>query len=90
MALSRLGLIRVASASLNRPSAAPFHALGADRILIWCPSNRAHTTAKAKKVWVRIGYGCDIWTECNKIFCFGGSDGKESTGNAGDPGSLPG
>ena len=56
MVLSGLGLIRVASASLNHPSTAPFHALDADRLLIWCPSNRADITAEAKKVQVRIRY----------------------------------
>ena len=48
MVLSGLGLISVASASLNHPSTASFHALDADRALIWCPSNRADITAKAK------------------------------------------
>ena len=49
MVLSGLGLISVASASLNHPSTAPFHALDADRVLIWCPITGLTLLQKQRK-----------------------------------------
>ena len=49
MVLSGLGLISVASASLNHPSTAPFHALDAYRVLIWCPITGLTLLQKQRK-----------------------------------------